>query len=417
MDSVVAELGLALAIGLVVGLERGWRQREEPEGSRVAGLRTYGLAGLLGGVSGALTEALATPVVLAVAFIAFAAIFAWFQERGMDVHHRFSVTAIIAGLAVFGFGALAVVGDPVAAGAGGVAVACILASREVLHSFLRRLTWPEVRSALLLLAMTAIVLPLLPNETVDPWGGVNPWQIWFFTVLVATISFAGYVAVRLLGEKRGILVSGTVGAIASSTAVTLAFARRAKSEPATRTLAGGTSLAAMVSAIRVVITMLLIKPEVAGAIAAPALAGAATFGLFGWWLVARDGSSTRVETKLGNPLDVAPLLIFAVAFAIMAGASAAASTYLGADSVILTSGFSGIFDVDVASLSAVRLAGNQITAEIAGQAILLAIALNACTRVGIAAAVGPKHFWPFLGMATASAIVVGAGIALLTGAI
>ena len=81
MDSVVAKLGLALAIGLVVGLERGWRQREEPEGSRVAGLRTYGLAGLLGGISAALTDALGTPIVLAVAFVVFAAIFAWFQER------------------------------------------------------------------------------------------------------------------------------------------------------------------------------------------------------------------------------------------------------------------------------------------------------------------------------------------------
>lgn len=417
MESVVARLGLALAIGLVVGLERGWRQREEPSGSRVAGLRTYGLAGLVGGVSAALTDALGSPVILAVAFIVFAAIFAWFQERGMHAQRDFSVTAVVAGLAVFGFGALAVIGDPIAAGAGGVAVACILASREVLHAFLRRLTWPEVRSALLLLAMTAIVLPLLPNETVDPWGGINPWEIWFFTVLVAAISFAGYVAVRLLGERRGILVSSLVGAIVSSTAVTLTLARRTRKEPAVRTLAGGAALAAMVSATRVVITMLLIKPEIGAAVAAPALSGAAMFGLFGWWMMARAKPGATVETKVGNPLDVGPLLIFAVAFAVMAGASAAASTYLGAGSVILTSGLSGIFDVDVATLSAIRLAGDQIPAETAAQAILLAVALNSCTRVAIGAAVGARQFWLLLGAATLAAVAVGAGVALLTGAV
>jgi uncharacterized membrane protein (DUF4010 family) len=418
-DSLLARLGLALAIGLVVGLERGWRQREQAAGSRVAGLRTYGLAGLLGGVCGALTSALGAPVVLGLGLIAFAVIFAWFQAREMDAlpQRDFSVTAVVAGILVFALGGLAVVGDEVAAAAGGVAVAIVLASREVLHSFLRTLTWPEVRSALLLLAMTAIVLPLLPNRTIDPWGGINPWEIWLFTVMVAVISFAGYVAVRLLGPARGIVVSGMIGAVVSSTAVTLAFSRRARKETPVRAFAGGATLAAMVSATRVVTIVLLVKADVAGVIAAPALAGAVVFGLFGWRLLARGEPIKATETNLGNPLEIGPLAIFAVTFAVIAGISAVASTYLGASSVILTAGISGLFDADAASLSAARLAGGDVTTQIAGQAILLAVTLNACARVAIAAAIGPGNFWRPLALATGAAIAVGGGVAVLTGAV
>jgi uncharacterized membrane protein (DUF4010 family) len=199
--------------------------------------------------------------------------------------------------------------------------------------------------------------------------------------------------------------------------VTLAFSRRARTESPVGAFAGGATLAAMVSATRVVIIVLIVKAEVAGVIAAPALAGALVFGLAGWWLLARGGPAKAKETKLGNPLEIGPLAIFAVTFAVIAGVSAVASTYLGAGSVILTAGLSGLFDADAASLSAARLAGDQVSALIAGQAILLAVTLNAGARVGIAAAIGPKGFWQPLAVATALAIAAGAGVAFLTGAL
>ena len=126
-------------------------------------------------------------------FIAFAGIFAWYKAREAAHDEDFSVTSVIAGLGVFALGALSVAGDYRAAAAGGAALAATLASRELLHGLLRRLTWIELRSALILAVMTAIVLPLLPNRTLDPWGGFNPWEVWFLTVLMASISFAGYV--------------------------------------------------------------------------------------------------------------------------------------------------------------------------------------------------------------------------------
>ena len=171
MDTLIARLGLALAIGLLVGLERGWRERDAPEGSRTAGIRTYGISGLLGGVSAALSDALDDVSVLVAGFLGFTVVFAWFKAREASYHEDFSVTGVFAGLCVFLLGALAVAGDLYAAAAGGTALAAVLASREVLHGLLRRLTWIELRSAMILAVMTAIVLPLLPNRTIDPWGG------------------------------------------------------------------------------------------------------------------------------------------------------------------------------------------------------------------------------------------------------
>lgn len=225
-EHLILRLGLALVIGLLVGLERGWRERDEPEGSRTAGFRTYGLSGFLGGILAAVSGALDGGVILAAGFLAFAGVFAWFQARELERDEEYSVTSVVAALGVFALGALAVAGDYRAAAAGGVALAGVLASREALHGLLRRISWVELRSTLLLAGMTAIGLSLLPNRTIDPWGGVNPWEIWFFTVLTAAISYAGYIAIRILGPGKGVLISGLAGAIVSSTAVTVAFARR-----------------------------------------------------------------------------------------------------------------------------------------------------------------------------------------------
>ena len=176
--------------------------------------------------------------------------FAWFKSREAEHDDDFSVTGVIAALSVFALGGLAVAGDYRAASAGGAALAAVLASREVLHGLVRRLSWIELRSALMLAVMTAIGLPLLPDRAIDPWGGFNPWEVWFFTVLTAAISYLGYIAVKVLGSAKGLLVSGLAGALVSSTAVTVAFARTAKAGGNPRPLSGAAALAAMVSVLQ-----------------------------------------------------------------------------------------------------------------------------------------------------------------------
>ncbi|RWB97310.1 MAG: MgtC/SapB family protein [Mesorhizobium sp.] len=413
MDPLIARLGLALAIGLLVGLERGWRERDEPDHSRTAGIRTFGISGLLGGILAALADTLDAVSVLVGGFIAFAAIFAWYKAREAAHDEDFSVTAVIAGLGVFALGALSVAGDYRVAAAGGAALAAVLASREILHGLLKRLTWIELRSALILAAMTAIVLPLLPNRTIDPWGGFNPWEVWFLTVLMASISFAGYVAVRVLGTTRGLLVSSLTGAIVSSTAVTMALARNAASASNPRPLAGAASLAAMVSVLRVWAVVLIVEPSVFAAVAIPAIAAAIVFAACGVFLLARDGRDQKSGALARNPFELGPLLLFALLFAVVATASAALAAQFGGRGLLASSALAGTFDVDVSVLSALRLVKQSIPVETVGQAVLAALAANAIGRLSLAIFIGPVRFWLPLAGATLVAAVAGYGAMLL----
>ncbi|MER9845442.1 MgtC/SapB family protein [Mesorhizobium australicum] len=413
MDPLIARLGLALAIGLLVGLERGWQERDAPDRSRTAGIRTFGISGLLGGVLAALANALGAVSVLVGGFIAFAAIFAWYKAREAAHDEDFSVTSVIAGLGVFALGALSVAGDYRAAAAGGAALAAILASREVLHGLLKRLTWIELRSALILAVMTAIVLPLLPNRTMDPWGGFNPWEIWFLTVLMASISFAGYVAVRILGNTRGLLVSSLAGAVVSSIAVTLALARDAASASNPLPLAGAASLAAMVSLLRVCAVVLIVEPSVFASVGIPAIGAALAFASCGALLLARDSGGGESSAIARNPFELGPLLLFALLFAIVATASAGLAAQFGGRGLQVTSALAGTFDVDVSVLSALRLVKQSVPVETIGQAVLGALAANAIGRLLLAISTGPFRFWLPLAGATLAAATAGTCAMLL----
>lgn len=415
MDGLLPRIGLALAIGLLVGLERGWRERDEPAGSRTAGIRTYGISGLLGGVLAALSQAFDTTAVFVAGLLGFSLIFAWFKFSEGRHDGNFSVTGVVAAICVFGLGGLAVVGDQQVAAGAGAALAALLASREAMHGVLRKITWVELRAAIVLAVMTAIVLPLLPNRTVDPWGGLNPWEIWFFTVLTAAISFLGYIAVRVLGAARGLLVSALAGALVSSTAVTLAFARTARESRNVRSLASAAALAAMVSILRVTAVVALLQAHLLPVMAPAALAGAGVFALFGLLLIFRAGDG-EATAPAGNPFALGTLLIFALGFAIVSTASAALAGRFGGASLLATSALSGAFDVDVAVLSALRLLGQGIGEAAIGAAILAALCANALGRLSLAIPAGPVAFWLPLVVATACAIGAGFTVFVFFGA-
>lgn len=410
MDETMLKLGVALAIGLLVGVERGWRERDEPSGSRTAGLRTYGIFGLLGGVFAAVSLALGSSIVLGAAFLGFAALFGLFEYRESRHDENFSVTGLMAGLGVFGLGALAVVGDYRVAAAGGTALAGILASREMLHSALRRLSWVELRSALVLAAMTVIVLPLLPDRTIDPWGGFNPREVWFFTVLIATISYLGYIAVRILGTTRGLIVSGLAGALVSSTAVTVALARMAKEAERPVPLAGAAALAAMVSVLRVTVVVGLIGGPVLLQILPVTATAAAVLALVGGLVLARAKSLPEGSDMLRNPFELRALLAFAALFAGVSMLNAALSARFGGSGLIVTSAASGLLDVDVAVLSALRLTGEDFAAPMVAGAVLMALVSNTVGRIFLSVLAGPVRFWAALAVISALAVAAGGAV-------
>ncbi|HRP11960.1 MAG TPA: MgtC/SapB family protein, partial [Terricaulis sp.] len=199
-----SRLAMALGIGFLVGVERGWRHRDAPDGARAAGLRTHAVIGLSGGFVGLMLPAIGQ-LGFAALTLAFAAAFITFKVRESQHDQDLSVTGTIAGLLVYALGVYAMWGDLRVAAAVGVALVGLLAFKDALHAWLDTLTWKELRSALLILAATAIALPLLPDRAIDPWGVINPRELWLLTILVAGASFAGYVAVRVLGGDVGVL--------------------------------------------------------------------------------------------------------------------------------------------------------------------------------------------------------------------
>ncbi|MCY1746330.1 MULTISPECIES: MgtC/SapB family protein [Ensifer] len=408
MEPLILRLGLALAIGLLVGLERGWRERDAPEGSRTAGIRTFGISGLLGGIVAALSESQDNHFLFAAGLLGFSMSLTWFKLREARRDEDFSVTGVVAGLCVFSLGGMAVVGDYKAAAAGGAALAAVLASRELLHNLLRRLTWPELRSALVLAVMTAIILPLLPNRTIDPWGGFNPREVWFLTVLSASISFAGYVATRLLGPTRGILVSGLTGAIVSSTAVTASFGQKARAGDPALPLAGAASVAAAVSLLRVLVIVLALSPRLVPFVAAPLLTAAVVFIACGGLLMAKRTSSAGEDVGARNPFELMPLIVFASLFAATATLGTAVVARIGNNSLIGISAASGIFDVDVAVLTALRSVGGAMPLPTVGAAVLAAALVNAGGRIFVAILSGTAGYWVPLGLISLAAAATGA---------
>src|SRR5215470_5238802 len=281
IEDLLSRFAVALGLGLLIGLERGWRTRGAEAGSRAAGIRTFAISGLLGGVLGALALAAGgananAGFLLGLGFAAYAAVIAIFCREENRETGSFSATTAIAGMLTFALGAYALIGDLAIAAAAAVATAGLLAMRENLHGWLARITWPELRSALVLLAMTFIVLPIVPDDPIGPFGGVNPRQVWLIAIVLAGVSFVGYVAVKYLGASRGVLLAAAAGGLVSSTAVTASSARRAAAgEGSPRLLAAGVALASVISFARVVAIVAALNPRLLMLVAPPLAAAAA----------------------------------------------------------------------------------------------------------------------------------------------
>ncbi len=400
-------LALAVAIGLLIGIERGWQLRTEKAGRRVAGIRTYTLIGLCGGVCGLLSGG--NLVFLAIAFTGFGASFALFEVQRMRSMRRYSATDLVVALLTFALGAYAVRGSMTAAGAGAVVAAVVLAERRILHGFVRRLTWPELRAALLLLVMTVVLLPVLPDRPVDPWNALNPHQIWLMTVLIAAVSFSGYVAMRLVGERRGLLFAGLMGGLVTSTTVTWTFARLAHRQTDMLAEVSAAILAAwMVSLLRMAAIALLIAPQMASALGRPVAAAALTLLLPAAIFYVRAGRSPNHDLPLTNPFDPVAVLKFGALLAAIMLCARLAGTWFGDAGLSGLGAVSGILDVDPITLSmAGRVQTGAATSAFGVSVILLAAFTNAVAKSTLGLIFGGWRLGAVLTAAMVAASAVG----------
>lgn len=405
-------MSVALAIGLLVGLERGWRERGEREGERTAGLRTYTLTALLGAVWGALASdgAGSGLTALGIAFATLSIIFAAMRYREMLHDQSFGITSIVAGMMVFALGALAVLGDMQVAAALGVTTAALLALKGALHDFVKRITWTELRSGLLLLAMTFVLLPILPRRNIDPWGAVNPFELWLMTIVIAAISFAGYIAIKLFGANRGIVFSGIAGGLASSTATTVSMAELARRHPEqVSALAAGAMLAGATMVLRILVVVGIINNEVLIKLAVPFAFAALAMAAAGGYLLSRR---TAVAGEgdgliLKNPFDIAVVLKFGLLLMIISVLAKGITNYAGSAGAYALAAASSIADVDAVTLSMARLASGPLGADAAATAIAIVAAGNTISKTVIGYATGGRGFGRRLMVGAIAAIAAG----------
>jgi uncharacterized membrane protein (DUF4010 family) len=374
-------LGLALAIGLLIGIERGWKERAAVEDQFAAGMRTLALAGLLGGVLAALVPA-AGPLPLAFGFAVWGAILGVWRWRESVRDDTYGATTVLAGLLAFALGAYAVLGDMAVAAAAAVAATLLLALKSALHGWLRQLTWEELRAGLLLAAMTFLALPILPDRGMGPWAAINPHEVWLLTILIATVSFIGYVAVRVAGQERGFLIGGAVGGLVASTAVAVSFSRLAGQNPANaRVIVSGAVLAGGVMMLRVLVVATLLNRGLLPHLG-PALVGGAAGGAAVAWLMARragTGQSTP-PLDLRNPFDFWMAVRFGTLLAAVFLAAEAVQAVAGDAGLLVLAAVSGIGDVDAITLSMARLAPREIALTTAAAAILVTVAVNTIAK-------------------------------------
>jgi len=407
-------LGLALAIGLLFGVERGWQEREAQPGLRAAGIRTFSLVGLLGGICGLLAQ-IAGGVVLGLTAVGFAGWFGFFEWKEESAAGRRSATGFVVGMLAFALSAYAVMGNKLAAGSVAVVAAFILAEREALHSFLEKLKWIELRAALTLLVMTFVLLPVLPDRAIDPWGTLNPHQLWLLTILTAAISYAGYIAVKLAGSRNGPLYAGALGGLVSSTTVTWTFAKMATqhtfgaSEATAGIAASWTCSLLRMGAIAIALAPSLLLP-----LGAPVATASAVTALGAAVMYRRSASDPPdASIPLGDPFDLWTILRFTAVLAVVMLATRWLPQMIGQNSLFGLAAVSGLADVDPITLSTAEAVDKSMNATYGACIVLIAAGANLVAKVGLALFFGgPRFALPLMGVGLGAALAAAAAVIL-----
>lgn len=388
--------GFALLIGALIGLEREFRQQRE-EQPDFAGIRTYSLIALLGAVSSFVID---TYGIVPMAMALGALILLTTISYGGTIFRRkieTGITTEVAAVLTFFFGVLVMSDQPLVAIALAVVTSLLLAMKGRLHDIIRAMTPEDIYLTLEFALLAAVILPLLPNRTLDPWGILNPFQIWLMVVLVSGIGFSGYVLMKILGPSRGINLMGILGGLASSTATTISLSSASRQYPnLVNHYARAVVLASTVMFPRVFILVFVLYPPLALKVIIP-LATMLIAGLVYIFVVQRISSSEKAnihpEFEITNPLKLTTAIKFGLLFAIVLVVVEFAQSFLGSPGVYLASFLTGLTDVDAITLSLTgRAERAQLSLNVAGLAIVIAAVMNTVSKIGICYFSGSSEF-------------------------
>jgi uncharacterized membrane protein (DUF4010 family) len=411
-------LGLAASAGLLIGLERERSAPKDPnEESFLGGARTHPLFALVGGVSVLASRQVgAFAVVLPLAgLIALLVANYWGDVVGKRSR---GITSEAAFLLSYMLGALSLtegVIEPISrkvfvVSAVAVVATALLYSKPAIHPLAQRISSTDLTGTLKFLVVAVIAVPLLPDETFGPLDVLNPHDIGIFVVLISAISFIGYAGIRLLGPERGLGLTGVVGGIVSSTAVTLSLAGRARErEELVESASLAVILASAIMFLRVIVIVAVVNGSLVRLVAPPMI-GATVAGLGAslfLWLRSRRIRRAAGAIAFSNPFELGRALAFALLFAVVLVGSKAAALYLG-DAGTYAAGFlAGTTDVDAITLSMAGLAEGPVAPGVAATTIFLGAGANTLMKGVLAAVLGGWRFGRFVLAGQLLMLVVG----------
>lgn len=408
------QLAFALGVGLLIGLERGWQRRDTTEGARVAGFRTYGLIGLLGGVCALLARETHI-ILLGLTFIGLVLVTIAAYYHRIKEQDDIGITSIIATLLTFVLGALCGMGHVQLAVPAAVVITALLSFKPVLHRFIQQIEREELYATMKLLLISVVILPVLPNQTYDPWDALNPYQIWWMVVLIAAISFVGYFAVKITGARQGALITGIFGGLASSTAVTLHLSRMGRAQPELSDATAAGILAACATMFpRLLIITVIFNPALFNQLLIPLLVISVIMYLavIIFWQRSAQGKqpqSASIKTTLRNPFSLSVALKFGLLLAVIMLLSRFLTLSFGNIGIYVLAAASGIADVDAIALSITNMVSglNNISLDTASKGILIAAFVNSMVKAGIALFIGQTPLGVRVGVAMLLALGSG----------
>jgi uncharacterized membrane protein (DUF4010 family) len=411
MDETVARLAVAAIGGLAVGLEREWSGHAQGPLARFAGLRTFLLIGALGGVAGWLVSTgaeLAGAVLLAGASALVVSAYIVAARPG---GHTIEGTTEVAALVVLALGTLAGLGFlEIASGATAIMVLA-LSEKERLRHLVKRIGEGELRAGLQFAVLALVVLPLLPQGRYGPWGGIEPRSLWIIVLLFSALNFAGYLARRAVGPERGYGVTGLLGGLVSSTAVTFQFSRLSRDDESLGAgLAVGVLGASTVLLPRILVISALLNVDVARALVPyilPPLVVGAGMVLFAWARRWDDGEA-RERDGIRNPLRLSSAIKMALAFQVSLMLISYASTTVGESGVLASAALLGLTDMDALTLSMNRLATAPDLVQLAARAIAVGLLGNGAMKIVLTLVLGAKRYRRLAGSGLAALAATGA---------
>ena len=382
------QLGLALALGLLVGLER-------EQSGHTTGIRTFPLITLFGASVGLLTEPVGQWLVPAGILAVAAGMIS--TGRGLetpDEEPAHGSTTMMASFVMYAVGAMLVLGFPGVAVALGGTTAVLLHWKQPLHEFVDRIGPTANRAVYRFVLVAAVVLPILPDRTFGPYDVLNPFRIWLVVVLIVGISVIGYIVYKFLGTQVGLILGGILGGIVSSTAATVAYARRSKQAPE---LSASAALAIMIAStlafVRIVVEVVVVAPALSWTILPKfglliALMAAASVGAY----LTADNFDDQEAEQPEDPAALKVAIFFGGMYAIILFAVAAAEQNFGDQGMYLVAVLSGLTDVDAITLSTAEMMKNgRISSETGWRMMLTGGLSNVVFKGGAVALLGHRR--------------------------